>query len=380
MWKVKKVNVGIIGFGFIGKVHAYGYVNLPFFYDPPPVEASLVGVCTSRPETAEKARCLLGFKFSTTDYRRITENPGIDIVHICTPNAYHRDELLSAIAHGKHIYCEKPLAASAAEAEEIVEALHNYRGIHQMTFQNRFFPATMRAKELVDEGFLGEVLSFRAMYLHGGSADPHAPLKWKLDRELAGGGVLYDLGSHILDLIRHLVGEFDEVLCENKIAFFERPSAEDPARRVPVQAEDLALMMVRTRSGALGTVEATKIATGSQDELRFEIHGTRGALRFNGMEPNWLEAYDATAPAGASGGRQGWLRIDTVQRYPKPAGFPGPKFSIGWIRSHMACLHNFLCGVADGRPVQPDLREGARLQRIMDAAYESARGRTWVRL
>jgi len=377
---MKRINVGLIGFGFIGKVHAYGYVNLPLFYDPPPVEAKLAGVCTSRPETAERAKALLGFDFCTTDFRRITENPAIDVVHICTPNACHRDELLSAIRHGKHIYCDKPLAASAEEADEIVSALSGYRGVNQMTLQNRFFPATLRAKELMSEGFVGDVLSFRACYLHAGSADPKAPLKWKLDKELAGGGVLYDLGSHVLDLVRHLVGEFDEVFCDTKIAFPDRPSAEDPSKRVRVESEDLALMMIRTRGGALGTVEATKIATGSQDELRFEIHGTKGALRFNGMEANYLEAYDATASGGPTGGRQGWQRIDTGQRYPKPAGFPGPKFTIGWIRSHMACLHNFLVGVAEGKPVQPDLREGARLQHIMDAGYESAKRRAWVKV
>jgi len=376
---MKKVNVGIVGVGFIGKVHAYGYINLPMFYDPPPVEAKLLGGCTSRPETAERAKAKLGFDFCTTDFRRITENPQIDVVHICTPNAFHKEALLSAIAHGKHIYCDKPLAASAAEARDIVAALDGYSGVHQMTLQNRFFPATLRAKELVDEGFVGDVLSVRAAYLHAGSANPEAPLKWKLAKRVAGGGVLYDLGAHILDLVQHLVGEFDEVFCDTKIAFPDRPSVEDPGRRVPVEAEDLALMMIRTKRGALGTVEATKIATGSQDELRIEIHGTKGALRFNGMAASYLEAYDVSAPAGPTGGGQGWTRIDTTQRYPKPAsGFPGPKFAIGWIRSHAACLHNFLAGVAEGKPVQPDLRQGARLQEIMDAGYESARQRAWV--
>jgi len=378
---MKKANVGIIGFGFMGKVRAYAHINLPLFYDPVPLEAPIVGVCNRTLSVAEKARKDFGFEFATSDFREITENPKIDIVHICTPNACHKEELLSAIAHNKHVYCDKPLVASYEEAGEVLKAMKDYEGIHQVAFQTPFFPATLRAKELVDEGFVGDVLSFRAAYLHSGSANPNAPLKWKLAKDVAGGGVMYDLGSHAIQIVRHLVGEFDQIFCDKKIAFADRPSFEDPLKRVPVESEDLVTMMVRTKGGALGTIEATKIATGTQDEIRFEIHGTRGALRFNSMQPNVLGVYDATASDAPIGGVQGWLQIDTVQRYPKPAtGFPGPKFSIGWIRAHMACLYNFLQSVADQTPASPDFYEGARIQEIMDAGYESAKKGAWVKL
>ena len=375
---MKRVNVGFVGFGFIGKVHAFGYHNLPLYYDPPPVQHRFHTVCTSRPETAERARALLGFERAVTDFREVTEDPDIDVVHICTPNRFHRDAVLSAMEHQKHIYCDKPLTATLDEAREIERALPGYEGVHQMTLQSRFFPATLRARELVDEGFLGEVLSFRAAYLHSGSANPEAPLKWKLSRDLAGGGVLLDLGTHVIDIVRHLVGEFSEVFCVNKVAFPDRPSVEDPARRVPVEAEDLSLMTVRTQGGALGTIEATKIATGAQDELRFEIHGTRGALRFNLMLPNYLEAWSMADPTGPHGGEQGWKAIDTVQRFPKPGGWPTPKASIGWLRGHVHCLYNFLTGVAAGERVGPGLEVGIRLQEIADAAYRSDTERAWV--
>jgi predicted dehydrogenase len=369
---MKELNVGILGFGFMGRAHAYGYLNLPLFYDPVPLRARLHSVCTSHRETAERARALLNFERACTDYREITEDPEIGIVHICTPNKFHKEALLSAMAHGKHIYCDKPLVVNAAEADEIARALPGYGGIAQMAFHNRFFPATLRARELVEEGFLGKVLSFRAAYLHSGSADPEAPLKWKLSREM-GGGVILDLGSHALDLMDHLVGGFESIWCATAIAYADRPAA-DGSGRVPVETEDAALMAIRLRGGCLGSVEASKIATGTLDELRFEIHGEKGALRFDLMRPNWLEVYERE-------GRGGWQALDTVQDYPKPAaGFPSPKASVGWIRAHAACLHNFLDAIAQGEPAEPSLRQGISIQRVMEAARISDREGRWVDL
>ena len=137
-------------------------------------------------------------------------------------------------------------------------------------------------------------------------------------------------------------------------------------------AADAAFLLVKTRSGALGSLEATRLATGAQDEFRFEVHGTRGALRFNLMDPNWLEVYDATDRDA------GWTRLPTVQRYPGSGGLVAPKASIGWVRAHVACLHHFLAAVAEGRPAEPGLDTGARVQHIMDAAYRSAETGAWV--
>ncbi len=376
---MKLYRVGIIGFGFIGRVHAYGHLNLPLFYDPPPCRTRITHICTSRLETAEKGRDQVGAQVATTDYREITENPDVDIVHICTPNNLHKEQLLSAMRHHKHIYCDKPLVVNMEEAAEIRAALKEYRGIAQMTFQNRFFPATIRARQLVEEGFLGRVLEFRAAYLHSGSANPLAPLKWKLSAR-SGGGVIADLGSHILDLMHYLLGDFDALLATTQIAYPERPSAQDPHTMVRVDAEDGVHMLVRLKSGATGVIEASKLATGTEDELRFEIHGSQGALRFNSMTPHYLEAYDARAPDRPVGGRRGWTRIDTGQRYPSPAGFPGPKFTIGWIRTHMACLANFLQCVATGTSAEPGLEQGIYVQRLIERARTSARSGEWVQV
>jgi predicted dehydrogenase len=348
------------------------------FYDPVPLRAKITHVVASRQETAEKARETIGAEVASTDYRAVTENPAIDIVHVCTPNHLHKEALLSAIKHQKHIYCDKPLVANHREAEEIRQALTGYRGVAQMTFQNRFFPATMRAKQLIDAGMLGDILDFRASYLHGGSASPDAPAKWKLTAA-AGGGVIADLASHVLDLIDWLIGPFGSVMAATKIAYPERPSADDPAQKVAIDAEDAVVLLAQMQSGALGTIEATKIATGTEDELRLEIHGSLGAIRFNGMDAHHLEVYDATQPDQPLGGLRGWNRVDAGQRYPSPAAsFPSPKASIGWIRSHVACLENFLEAVAAGRPAEPGLEQGIRVQHLMECVRQSSATKRWV--
>lgn len=371
-------HVGLIGFGMIGRVHAYGYLTLPLFYKPVPLRARITHICTSRRETAEEGRAIVGADKAVTDFREITENPAIDIVHICTPNDRHKEALLSAMKHQKHIYCDKPLVATMAEAEEIRAALRDYRGTAQMTLQTRFFPATMRAKQLIDEGFLGQPLEFRASYLHAGSADPETPLKWKLSAK-HGGGVIADLGSHVLDLVHHLLGDYDSLLATTHTAYPERPSADDPKRRVKVDAEDCVMMLVRMKCGALGHIEATKLATGTEDEARIEIHGSKGALRFNTMDPHHLEAYDMRASDKPIGGMRGWTSIDTGQRYPAPAvGLPGPKPSIGCLRGHAACLGHFVETVAAGKPGSPGLDQGIHVQHLMDCASRSAKERKWV--
>ncbi len=368
---MKTYRVGLIGFGFIGKVHAYGHINLPLFFDQQQFRTKITHVCTSRPDSAQKGAEQVGAEYAVTDFREITENPDIDIVHICTPNNLHKAALLSAIAHNKHIYCDKPLVVDMAEAEEINTALKNYTGTAQMTLQNRFFPATIRAGQLIDEGRLGQILEFRACYLHSGSADPNAPLKWKLSAE-AGGGVIADLASHIMDLMHYLLGDYESIVAQTKIVYPERPAAGDPGTMVKVEAEDYVQMMVTMKCGAIGNIEASKIATGTEDEVRFEIHGSKGALRFNGMDPHHLEFYDVAAQAAPLGGSRGWTAIDTGQRYEKPAGFPTPKAAIGWMRGHMQCLYNFLDCVDKGLPGNPGLEQGIYIQKLIDTVKESA--------
>jgi predicted dehydrogenase len=286
--------------------------------------------------------------------------------------------LLSAIKNNKHIYCDKPLVADAAEAVQIKEALSGYTGTAQMTFQCRFFPATLRAIQMVREGFLGDFHEFRASYLHSGSATPETPLKWKLSAKY-GGGVIADLGAHVFDLIQALVGDYDRLIAASRIAYSQRPSADDPDRMERVEAEDSVNIIVHMKNGALGAIEASKTATGTEDELRIELHGTTGAIRFNSMQPHHLQIYDAGISDKPFGGRRGWTFVDCGQRYSE-SNFPGPKFSIGWMRAHVASLFSFLDNVSKGYAGEPGFDQGIYIQHVIERVRESARLSEWVRL
>ncbi|MCK4284316.1 MAG: Gfo/Idh/MocA family oxidoreductase [Candidatus Brocadiae bacterium] len=377
---MRTVRVGVIGYGFMGKTQTFAHKAMPFYYDPPPVESQLKVVCTSRDETARAARAAGGFERCTTDWRDVVEAEDVDVVHVCTPNEHHFPALSAAMRAGKHIYVDKPLTATLEEAEELERLLPEYRGVAQVVLQYRFFPATLRARQLVEEGFLGPVTQFRGEYLHGGSVDPDRPVNWK-STAAAGGGVIRDLGSHILDLLQWLIGPFESVNCVSRVWAEDRPSQHEPRTRMKVDVEEAAVMLLRAPGGAIGVAEASKIATGTEDELRFEIHGRHGAMRFNLMQPNYLEVYDLRSPEGDYGGSRGWQRISAVQKYPGSGGvFPGPKCNIGWIRAHIHCLYSFLGAIADGTEAHPSLAEGIRLQRVLESARSSAESGSWVEL
>jgi predicted dehydrogenase len=293
-------------------------------------------------------------------------------VNICTPNNLHADELIAAIGAGKHIYCDKPISGTWPDAQRVEKALAKYLRIGQMTLNCRFTPPALRAKQLIEEGFLGPVTQFRAGYYHSGSLDPKKPMGWKQEAA-AGGGVINDLASHVVDIVDWLIGPLAEVHAETRLLYPQRPDRQ--GLNVTVEAEDAVSILARLHAGGIGFIEASKIATGTNDELRLEIHGTRGALRFNTIEPNCLETYSLSDPEEPLGGTRGWRHIDTVNRYPKPGGWPGPKFAVGWIRSHIHCLYSFVEAVVAGRPAHPSLQEGIRLQYLLEQVRQSARER-----
>ena len=375
---MKTYTVGIIGFGFIGKVHAYAHLTMPLYYPQSDFRTRITHIGTSSMATAKKGCAQVQADVPVADYRAITDNPDIDIVHICTPNHLHKDMLLSTLKNNKHIYCDKPLVANAAEATQVREALAGYTGTAQMTFQCRFFPATLRAIQLVREGFLGDIHEFRAAYLHSGSATPEAPLKWKLSAKY-GGGVIADLGAHVFDLIHMLLGDYDCMIATTRIAYPQRPSADKPARMENVKAEDSVNIIAHMKNGAVGAIEASKTATGAEDELRFELHGSAGAIRFNSMQPHHLQVYDAGISDKPFGGMRGWTLVDCGQRYPE-SHFPGPKFSIGWMRAHVASLFSFLDNVSKGSVGDPGFDQGLYVQHIIERVRESARLSEWVKL
>jgi predicted dehydrogenase len=374
------LGVGVLGFGFMGRTHTLAHQALPYYYDPPPADCRLVAVCEATAERAAAAKRLGGFQRCTTDPHEVIGADDVDVIHVCTPNREHFGAIQAAIAAGKHLYVDKPVTASLAEADQVLALLKGYAGTAQVALQYRFFPATLKARQLVQAGAIGPVTHFHGWYFHSGSVDPAKAVNWKSTGAF-GGGVIRDLGSHILDLLGWLIGPFSSACCVSRIWSPRRPSLDSPGKMIDIDVEDAAAALLRCSDGAMGVLEVSKIATGAEDELRLEIHGRWGALRFDLMQPNYLEFYDARQADGDLGGQRGWQRLATVQRYPKPGGaFPGPKFSLGWIRSHIHSLYSFLEAIVTGRPASPSLAEGIHLQKCLEALRESAATGAWVDL
>ncbi|MGA2615910.1 MAG: Gfo/Idh/MocA family oxidoreductase [Spirochaetia bacterium] len=369
--------IGLVGYGYIGRVHTLSYKELPLYYPDSLPKLSLAAVCTSRPETARAAAQEGGYASWFTDVNELVRQDGVTVIDCCTPNFQHRQTLLAAIAARKHIYCEKPLALNGTEAREIARQAQRAGVLVGMTFNYRFIPALIRAKQLISEGSLGEVYSFRAEYFHTGYQDPQRPLGWKMKRELSGGGALVDMGSHLIDLIRHLLGEIESVRAVTKTYITRRPIERGSATLADVTVDDAAWLEVRLAGGSLGTMEISRFATGALDDLNLEIFGSKGALRFSLMDANWLYWFDATRAGGFLGGDLGWTRLETVQHY-KGAAVPPARSILGWTRAHAECQYAFLRAVSQGKEPEPGIRDGLRAQLVLDAAYASARSDSWV--
>ena len=351
------MNIGLIGFGSMGHAHAWSVENLKYFYAPLPFSAKITGVCTAHSQNALAAceRYDLGQVYTSPE--EMIADPTIDVIDICTPNIFHYDTLKKAIRAGKHIYCEKPLCVTADEAFEIASLAKKF---------GKTYAVVMRAKELVDAGRLGRILSFQGAFLHSSAADPDKNAGWKQNRDICGGGVLFDLGSHTIDLIQYLCGPFVQVSGMSQIAYPSRLGMD--GMMWSPNADEAFYLTAKLSCGACGTISVGKIMCGTNDDHRFEIYGERGSIRFDLMQPNFLWFYDNTAPSA----EKGYTKIECCGRYPAPSGiFPGIKAPIGWLRGHIASMYNFLDGVHHGRYVSPSFDEAAHVQAVMEAAYRS---------
>ena len=363
------MKIGLLGFGAMGKTHSWCVNNLKYFYSPMEIEAAYGGVCTSRIETAQKAAAFLGIDKYTANEDDLINDPDIDIIDICTPNIYHYETIKKALKAGKHIYCEKPLCVTAEQAEELALLSKKSGVVTQMVFNNRFLPAVMRAKSLIDEGKLGRILSFRCEYLHASATDPNKNAGWKQDKTICGAGTLFDLGSHAVDLIYHLCGNIVKVKGQSQIAFPTRKGTNGSMWQT--DGDEAFYMICTTEGGAVGTIEVNKLTVGSNDELNFAIYGEKGAIKFSLMDLNWLYFYDSTAKEGNIGGEKGFTRIECCGRYPAPGGiFPSFKAPIGWLRGHLECMRSFLQAVQNNTVASPSIAEGADVQKILQMAID----------
>lgn len=366
----KHLNIGLLGFGSMGRTHTWAISAIPFYYKNPPFEARLAGVYTRTERTREDAKSEFGFAKAYSSEDELIADPDIDIIDITTPNIAHYETIKKAINAGKHIYCEKPLTTTAEEADEVARLSSDAGITAQIVFNTRFLSPIMRAKQLIDEGRLGRIISFRSSYLHASCTDLVKSAGWKQDKTVCGGGVLFDLGSHALDLVYYLCGNYKKVWGMSQIAHPTRLGMD--GKPWQTNADEAFYMLCELECGAKGTVEANKLAVGANDDFKLEIYGERGALRFDLMEPNWLWFYDMNDKGGDLGGERGFKRIECCGRYPEPAGiFPGVKAPIGWLRGHLGSMYSFLSAVAGEKQVGPNFNDAAHIQRVMQAAYES---------
>jgi predicted dehydrogenase len=362
----------------IGRVHAYAASALPFYYDMP-FGVKLAGIYNRTYEKAQSAVMTMGFEFASRTPEELIEREDIDAVSICLPNHLHEKYAVMALQAGKHLYCEKPIATSHEEALRIREAADKSGKVAQMVFNNRHFPAVMRARQLVDEGRLGRLLSFQVVYNHSSNIDPKKTATWRFSREFSGTGTLADMGSHAIDLLCFLAGPIARLSAAMQTAFPQRPDGAGGVAAVSV--DDAAYMVAQLKNGAMGTIAASKLATGTNDDLDIRLFGEKGALHFNADFPNTVDFYDNTDPDGAYGGSRGFKAIESAQRYDKPGGqMPAPKLAIGWVRAHVHSMYTFFDCVHTGAAPSPSIGDGVYNQYVLDKACESARTGAWVEL
>ena len=377
----KNINIAVIGTGFMGRTHSYSVANLPFFYENLPFNAVLHTICSRDKQKGEEIKNSWGFLNSETDIDKILNNKEIDVIDICTPNIHHFDLLIKALDAGKNIYCEKPLVISADQADRVIEKYETTKSICAMVFHNRFSPAVLRAKQLINDGRLGRIISFRCAYQHNSNIDMNKNAGWKQTAE-NGGGVLFDLGSHAIDMMRFLCcgnnNEIASVSGKSQIFFLVRKGMD--GKEWHTDADEAFYITAQLKSGAIGTIESSKLATGTNSDLSFEIYGDKGALKYSMMQPNFLEFYDNTKPDGDYGGEKGFTKIECVQRYPKPGNvFPGPKSPVGWVRFHMHSMYTYLDGVYNNKlnEMSPSFYDGAAVQKIMEKVCLSDKTGRW---
>ena len=384
---MKKLNVGLIGAGFMGKAHSLAYVAMPMFFWPAPaipVRKTIVDVSDS---IAAEAAQRFGFEKSTSDWRSVVEDPEIDIIDIATPNHLHAEIAIAAAAAGKHIISEKPLARNGDEAKTMYDAVKNAGIVHMVAFNYRRTPAVALAKKYIDEGAIGDILNFRGTYLQDWSADPDGPLSWRFQKSIAGSGSLGDIGTHVVDMARFLCGEITQVNTQLKTWVKTRPlqaggvdklgasTKDSTAPRGEVDVDDEVLSLLEFQNGAIGSLEATRNAHGRNNFLTFEIHGTLGSIYFNYERRDELQVAFASDQAD----RKGFRTVYTGPAHPYGEGlWPIPALGIGYGETKIIETYDFVKAIMEGGEVSPNFKDGYQINLIADAMTASSQSRSWT--
>jgi predicted dehydrogenase len=383
----QQLRVGMVGYAFMGAAHSQAWRTVNRVFDLP-LSARMTVVCGRSADAVAAAAAKFGWAEHATDWRAVVARDDIDLIDICTPGDTHREIALAALAAGKHVLCEKPLANSVAEAREMAAAAAaaGQDGVRVMCgFNYRRVPAVALMRRLVAEGRIGRVRHVRASYLQDWIVDPSFPLVWRLRREVAGSGALGDIGAHIVDLTQHITGQaITSVSALTETFVRSRPLPTSSAglsalgggtAMGEVTVDDAALFLARLDGGAIATYEATRFATGRKNALRVELNGSLGSVAFDFERMNELEFHDATRP----GGEQGFTRIlVTEPDHPYMSAWWPPGHPIGYEHSFTHEMRDLLAAIAAGADPTPSFTDALQVQLVLDAVSRSADSALWT--
>jgi predicted dehydrogenase len=375
------LRIGMVGYAFMGAAHSQGWRTAGRVFDLPR-RPELAAICGRDATAVRAAADRHGWATTETDWRALVERDDIDLVDVCTPGDSHAEIALAALAAGKHVLCEKPLANTVEEAETMTaaaEAAYQRGQVAMVGFNYRRVPATALARTMVADGRLGALRHLRVTYLQDWLVDPAFPLTWRLRKELAGSGALGDLGAHIIDLAQYLAGErLTGVSALTETFVRERPlpggtvkglSAVASGGTGTVTVDDAALFTGRFPSGALASFEATRYATGRKNALRIELNGERGSLAFDLERLNELSYHDGTEPGAHAGFRR---ILVTEPEHPYLDAWWPPGHGLGYEHTFVHQARDLVHAVAEGRRPEPSFADGLQVQRVLAAVEESA--------
>ncbi|MBL8048239.1 MAG: Gfo/Idh/MocA family oxidoreductase [Chthonomonas sp.] len=359
---MQTLTLGLVGAGFMGRAHSNAYRQVNRFFDLPR-QVRMKTICGIDAVHVEAARVQLGWETGVTRWQDLLEDPEIDVIDVAAPGDLHAEISIAAARAGKGVWCEKALANTLAEAEQMVQAV-DQAGVHHGLFHNyRKLPAVALAKRLIEQGRLGEIRHWRSVYLQDWLSDPAASFNWRMQRSTAGSGALADLGSHSIDLARYLVGEISNVTGRTKTFVTER-TVGPGGERGEVDVPDAAMWMVDFANGAIGSFEVSRCALGRKNHNRFEINGTRGSLAFNLERLNELEFYDGSDEEGSQGFR---VIQATEGSHPYAGQFWPVGHGLGYEHSFVNWVADAVMAFHEGRPTSPNFHDGLAVQRVLDA-------------
>lgn len=371
----------------MAKAHSIAYAGIPMFFWPAPAIPIKKMIVDVHDDIAREACEKFAFESYSTDWHDVINDPDIQVVDICTPNNTHAEIAIAAAKAGKHIICEKPLALTTDEARQMYLAAKDNQIKTMVAFNYRKTPAVQLAKKYIDEGAIGDILDFRGTYFQDWSADPNAPLSWRFRKNICGSGALGDIGTHVIDMLRFLVGNFKRVNARMKTYIEDRPvqsglvdslgnlRVDADTKREKVDVDDQCFCMVECTNGAFGSIEATRNAWGRNNYITFEIHGTKGSICFNYERRDELQVCFSNDP----GDRRGFRTVYTGPAHPYgDALWPIPALGIGYTETKIIECYDFFKALQDNTTPLPNFRDGYAVELIADAVLRSAQRKEWV--